>query len=95
MRLSKILAGTRTLAVSGSSDVDIRGLSEDSRKVQKDFLFFARKGGKSSGLDFVADAVSKGAAAVVSEERLGTLAVPAVTVPDLVRAQIDMSEVFY
>lgn len=39
----------------------ITGLTADSRKVQKDFLFVALSGSKNDGRQFVSDAVAKGA----------------------------------
>lgn len=39
----------------------IAGLTADSRKVQKDFLFVALSGTKNDGRQFIADAVAKGA----------------------------------
>ena len=39
----------------------IAGLTADSRKVQKDFLFVAMAGAKTDGRQFIADAVAKGA----------------------------------
>ena len=95
MKLSELTAGTKVLSVSGNLDMDIEGLSEDSRKVQKGFLFFARKGAKVSGLDYIREAVVKGARAVASEERIDGLSVPSIQVSSFTQAQIEMSEIFY
>lgn len=46
---------------------EVRGLEYDSRKVEAGFLFFAFPGAKLDGRVFAAQAMSKGAAAVVSE----------------------------
>src|ERR1041384_361095 len=47
---------------------EIRRVCEDSRKVKEGDLFVARGGSKTSGAKFVAEAVKKGAVAVVREE---------------------------
>ena len=51
--------------------MDISGLTQDSRKVEKGFLFVAIAGEKQDGHDFVSDAVKKGASAVVAVRRTG------------------------
>jgi len=49
------------------TDRPITGLSYDSRKVQDNYLFFAIKGFKNDGNEFMYDALAKGAVAIVSE----------------------------
>lgn len=49
------------------ADVHVAGLAYDSRKVQKDWLFFAFPGAKADGREFALDARKRGAVAVVSE----------------------------
>ena len=48
----------------------VRGISFDSRKVQKRDIFFAIKGNQTSGIKFINDALSKGASAVISSEKV-------------------------
>ncbi len=47
------------------------GLASDSREVKKGFLFAAIPGSKADGAAFVADAVSRGAAAVLGRPEIG------------------------
>lgn len=68
-------SGVATL-VSGPDAVDIAGLALDSRDVRAGTLFAALPGAKADGSHFVAQAVAKGAAAVL----VGDTA--SVTVPD-------------
>ncbi len=46
---------------------EIAGLSADSRNVSAGFVFFAVPGNKADGFDFAADAIARGAVAVVAE----------------------------
>ncbi len=62
--------------------VAITGLASDSRKVRPGDLFFALAGVKDDGLQHVAQAVEKGAAAVVAERDPGACLVPIVRTPD-------------
>ena len=45
--------------------IDIKGLEIDSRKVKKDFIFFAVKGLKFNGEKFIDEAVNNGAVIIV------------------------------
>ncbi len=69
MRLSELMKGqdsTATIAPPG--DPEIRGLSLDSRRVEPGFLFAAVPGTRTDGRRFIADAVAKGAVAVLTAD---------------------------
>ena len=68
MLLEDLIAGL-PVAVHGPSvaGVDILGVTEDSRRVQPGWLFVARPGTKRDGSAFVAQAVERGAAAVLTK----------------------------
>ena len=63
----QVLLGPETTAPPGSGDVEITGLTADSREVQPGCLFAALPGSKADGARFVAEAVAKGAAAILAE----------------------------
>jgi UDP-N-acetylmuramoyl-L-alanyl-D-glutamate--2,6-diaminopimelate ligase len=82
MRLDALIAtgeGDVQGAPGGAAEVEITGLAYDSREVQPGALFFCVKGFQSDGHDFAAQAVERGAAALVVEWPLG-LGVPEVVV---------------
>ncbi len=56
--------------------VDVRGITADSRAVQPGFMFAALPGAKADGRAFIADAVARGAVAILAPE--GTLWPPGV-----------------
>lgn len=64
MRLSQLFS-SMGLALSGD-DVEITSLTEDSRRVQPGALFFALSGTKVDGANYIAEAVKRGASAIVS-----------------------------
>jgi UDP-N-acetylmuramoyl-L-alanyl-D-glutamate--2,6-diaminopimelate ligase len=73
MRTSELLAALPTSANpqhAGKTDVDpvIRGLEYDSRKVTPGDLFFALPGAVVDGHDYLEQAVTNGAAAIVVEQ---------------------------
>jgi UDP-N-acetylmuramoyl-L-alanyl-D-glutamate--2,6-diaminopimelate ligase len=53
------------------ADLDILGLSADSREVRPGYLFAALAGSRTDGRRFVADAVARGAAAILVEDAAG------------------------
>jgi len=69
MILEEVLAGV-TLRGGWTPEIarrDVAGLAYDSRKVEKDFLFFAFAGSRVDGTGFAQEAMARGARAVVSE----------------------------
>ncbi len=95
MKLKDVLAGAETLFVSGNVETEIMDLSEDSRNIKHGSLFFARRGLKSSGIEFARDAVAKGAGGIVSEEDIPGLTVPFIRVASISAAESRMSDNFY
>jgi len=72
MTLKELLKGLDIKEIRGPVDVEIRGIAYNSRLVKKDFLFVAVRGFVSDGHDYIQDAVSRGAAAVIAEKAEGT-----------------------
>jgi UDP-N-acetylmuramoyl-L-alanyl-D-glutamate--2,6-diaminopimelate ligase len=80
MLLRELLVG-RALPIA-AADLAIRGLTADSREVRPGFLFAALPGTKLDGASFIADAVRRGAVAVLADEKLTAEAlVPMALVP--------------
>ena len=68
MRLEKLIENIDDIkCFHGKPDVEISHVNYDSRKIGSGDLFVAMKGYAQDGNDFIGDAVSRGAAAVVSE----------------------------
>ncbi|TYP54947.1 UDP-N-acetylmuramoyl-L-alanyl-D-glutamate--2,6-diaminopimelate ligase [Thermosediminibacter litoriperuensis] len=56
--------------VRGSTDIEISSIAYDSRKVEKGSLFIAIQGFKLDGHDYIREAVSNGAVAVIGEKEV-------------------------
>ena len=69
MKLADIIKGTGATILRGTPDTEVLGITSDSRKVEKGWLFIAVKGCAVDGHAFVDQAVEKGAAAVVDADR--------------------------
>jgi UDP-N-acetylmuramoyl-tripeptide--D-alanyl-D-alanine ligase len=75
--------------LQGAPVASIAGISIDSRTIAEGEAFFAIKGGRVDGHDYVADALARGAAlAVVSEARRAAMPenAPLAVVPDVLEA---------
>src|SRR6266481_5441125 len=68
IRLLKLLRGVETDGAAAHGDLEIAEVAYDSRKVKPGTLFVAIHGEKTDGNEFVADAVARGAVAIVSEQ---------------------------
>lgn len=66
--LKELLAGMPGLSVHGKLAVTIQSLATDSRRVGPGSLFFALPGLRTDGHFFIAEAIDRGAVAVVSEK---------------------------
>jgi UDP-N-acetylmuramoyl-L-alanyl-D-glutamate--2,6-diaminopimelate ligase len=78
----------------GAPAVDVAGLAYDNRRVEPRDLFFCVRGFTADGHQFAADAVSRGAAALVVDHLLD-LDVPQVQVDDVRRAMAPAAARFY
>ena len=80
MRLVELLEGVQL--APAVADLEIAGVSADSRKVEPGFAFFAIQGFAGDGLNFVSDAKARGARVVVAG-RETACDVPLVVVTDV------------
>ncbi len=82
MTLAGVLKGVRLRGALPRewAEMKVEGLEYDSRKVEKDTLFFAFAGARVDGRQFAREAEARGACAVVSElprsEDLASSAIP-------------------
>jgi UDP-N-acetylmuramoyl-L-alanyl-D-glutamate--2,6-diaminopimelate ligase len=71
MQLERLIAALAPTDVVGDGALEIRELAYDAREVPRGSLFFCVPGAKADGHDFAAEALERGAAALVVERRLG------------------------
>ena len=73
MRLSALIDGTGARVVAGRGDIEIRGLSADSRRCGPGHLFAALPGAAVDGRSFVGEALRAGSVAVLTEDKSGAV----------------------
>jgi UDP-N-acetylmuramoyl-L-alanyl-D-glutamate--2,6-diaminopimelate ligase len=66
-KLQDILYNVRLQAVTGATNLDVKDIQIDSRKVTEGSVFTAITGTSSNGHDFIGSAIDKGAKAIVCE----------------------------
>ena len=90
MRLDRIFTGVP----AGAGALEITGLAYDNRAVRPGTLFFCVPGFTRDGHEFAADAIARGAVALVVERPLG-LGVPEVRVASVRAAMAPAAAAFY
>lgn len=70
LKLVKLLENLRMVKYFGNLDIDIEGISYDSRKVSKNFLFICIKGSISDGNNYIDKAVESGAIAIITDKNI-------------------------
>ncbi len=94
MQLKELLAPLLLVHVNGDDNLEITGLSVDSRKVKPGDLFICLTGYTVDGHQYAQQAVEKGAVAILSEKDLDVSATVAV-VPDTRRAMAIVADLFF
>ncbi len=94
MKLGPLLDACAMSVPEGTAAVEVRALAYDSRAAAPGSLFVAIRGFHRDGHDFAADAVRRGAVAVVAERALAAGA-PVIVVPDTRAALADLAAELY
>lgn len=96
MLLKVALEGIDCSMQAGSSGIDITAVSDDSREVIPGSIFIALEGCAKDGRDFIGQAVSRGAAVVVSSpDTRVPEGIMKVSVPDTRKALAQIAKNFY
>lgn len=75
-------------------DREVAGVTIDSRKVEKDFLFVAINGERFNAHQFIPDTIEKGALCVVAHEDLGDTDYPYILVEATGQALLDIAKLY-
>ncbi|MEA3560264.1 MAG: UDP-N-acetylmuramoyl-L-alanyl-D-glutamate--2,6-diaminopimelate ligase [Candidatus Omnitrophota bacterium] len=97
VKLNTLLTGLNYKLEQGFAEIDIAGLSDNSRSVKEGYLFIAVAGSRFDGHNFVKQAVSKGARAVILEQDipLEKKDVSKILVPDTKKILPKLASRFY
>jgi UDP-N-acetylmuramoyl-L-alanyl-D-glutamate--2,6-diaminopimelate ligase len=90
MKLGPLLESANITVPAGAADLDVRTVAYDSRKAAPGTLFVAIEGFHRDGHEFIADAVKRGAVAVVAQKKIRSK-VPVAVVADSRAALADLA----
>jgi len=96
MKLKQLVKGLKEAVIKGSKEIEISGLSANSKLVGPGYLFVAKRGLKSDGNRFVRDAIQAGATSILSDiydPSLGSIT--QIIHPDVVEAEAQLAANFY
>ena len=96
MKLSTLVHHLGSMGTYNLCDIEITGITNDSRKVRPGYLYVAIKGYKADGHNFIKKSIECGAQAIVSEERSSLdTNIPLIIVRDTRKALSSLSCCFY
>ena len=96
MKLSTLVHHLESMGTYNLCDVEITGITNDSRKVRPGYLYVAIKGYKADGHNFIKKSLECGAQAIVSEEKLSLdTSIPQIVVRNTRKALSSLSCCFY
>ncbi|MBU0478180.1 UDP-N-acetylmuramoyl-L-alanyl-D-glutamate--2,6-diaminopimelate ligase [bacterium] len=96
MKLQKLISDLESFTISGRKDIEINGIASDSNNVKSGFAFISIKGLKADGHNFINDAISRGAAALIVEKDVEVLEdITIIRVPDTKKILPTVADTFY
>lgn len=70
MNLRELITDIKVEKIAGNPDLEIEGVTYNSRKIQPNFLFVAISGFREDGHHFISQAIEKGVKAVIVEKEI-------------------------
>ena len=96
MTLNELVGSLPGHRLFGCAQTLIKGMAEHSQKVKKGDLFFCVRGVKDNGRRYVADALRRGAVALLTESKESAFSeIPQVLVPQVRFALAKVADTFY
>ncbi len=94
MTSDKLFYGVEIISVSGVIPNEIESISDHSEKIDKNCLFFCRKGNNDDGAKYAVEAIRRGAVAIVAEKPI-ECGVCVIVVKDSYEAMAVIAKNFY
>jgi len=96
LKLQKLISNLGTFSISGKKDIEINGIASDSREVKTNFAFISINGLKVDGHNFINDAISRGAVAIIVEKDVEVLGdITIIRVSDTKKILSTVADTFY
>ncbi len=92
MKLNELFGHYKTVL----PQIEVKGLSQNSKEIQKDWVFFAVKGHTVDGHEYIPSVLQKGACAIVTQEDYEEFCpIPLIKVENIDEAMADAACAFY
>src|SRR3981081_1117111 len=95
MQLKILASAISPRQVIGPLDRVVEGITYDSRRVQRNFLFVALRGEKSDGHQFIEQSIEKGASVIVTDQEVQQARATCLVVENTRHALADLGAAFY
>lgn len=96
MNLRDLIGDYPTVDCKGNLDINISGLSNDSREIKKGNIFLAEKGYTVNGHNFIDEAIENGATCIIHQENCNKKeGITYILVKDTVDALAYLSNIYY
>ncbi|MDR1511581.1 MAG: UDP-N-acetylmuramoyl-L-alanyl-D-glutamate--2,6-diaminopimelate ligase [Endomicrobium sp.] len=82
MKLKNLLQN-ETITVIGDDNIEISEISYDSRKISKNYAFFALPGHNTDGTKYISEAISRGASVIITNTKYDINSITQVIVEDI------------
>ncbi|WP_243298934.1 UDP-N-acetylmuramoyl-L-alanyl-D-glutamate--2,6-diaminopimelate ligase [Bacillus litorisediminis] len=87
--------GNDIISLSNIHDLEITGITDNSKDIKKGYLFIAIKGYSSDGHEYIEEAVQKGASAIIGEKKIDSFAIPYIQVNNSRKVLGTVAKLFY
>ena len=95
MNLQILINSIKVKEVIGNTNIEITGLSYDSRKISSGNIFFALNGAHTNGIEFVNQAISNGAICIISDTKINNCKCTNIIVDNVLESMSKISAKFY
>jgi UDP-N-acetylmuramoyl-L-alanyl-D-glutamate--2,6-diaminopimelate ligase len=95
LKLKYLFKGIEGVEIRGSKDIELTGISTDSRIISPGHLFLAKQGVSGHGVDFISHALDSGASAILTDLYDPFVKVPQVIAPDPGALEALLASKFY
>lgn len=95
MKIEELIKEIAGVSVKGDPTTEITGICSNSKEVKPGSLFIAKRGKNSHGMDYSREAISAGAAAIVTTSYLPSLPVTQLICSHLLEVEILLTQIFY
>ncbi|MCF7810045.1 UDP-N-acetylmuramoyl-L-alanyl-D-glutamate--2,6-diaminopimelate ligase [bacterium] len=96
INIRKTIKDSKIIEAYGTIPKDVKGITQDSRLIKSGYIFIARSGGKSNGLNYINHAVIQGASLVITDQKLpADIPLPAMRVEDLHTVIVKITQAIY